>query len=117
MSNQENIKRLVDNILSDLATVKQLSANSCGQLEDLAIVSDLASSALCELNIFTDHIHTADESAKVKPLHDRVHVLTVQLRVLRNTLEMMENSAESALDDVRRFSACVEEVSPEDDEL
>jgi len=53
----------------------------------------------------------------VKPLHDRVHVLVVQLRVLRNTLEAMENAAEKALEDVRRISASVEESSPEDDSL
>jgi hypothetical protein len=53
----------------------------------------------------------------VKPLHDRVHVLVVQLRVLRNTLEAMENAAESALEDVRRISASVEESAPEDDSL
>lgn len=117
MTNRDNIKRLVDNIVGDLAIVKKLSGNSCGQLEDLAIVSDLASNALGELSVFTDHIETADEAAQVKPLHDRVHVLVVQLRVLRNTLEAMENAAESALEDVRRISADVEEASPEDDEL
>ena len=59
----------------------------------------------------------ADEAALVKPLHDRVHVLVVQLRVLRNTLEAMENAAEKALEDVRRISASVEESAPDDDAL
>jgi len=53
----------------------------------------------------------------VKPLHDRVHVLVVQLRVLRNTLEAMENAAEAALEDVRRISASVEAANPDDDAL
>ena len=47
----------------------------------------------------------------------RVHVLVVQLRVLRNTLEAMENAAEKAIEDVRRISASVEESNPDDDAL
>jgi len=39
------------------------------------------------------------------------------LRVLRNTLEAMENAGEAALEDVRRISASVEESAPEDDAL
>lgn len=117
MTNRDNIQRLVEKVTSDLAIVKSLASRVEMHCEDLAVVSDLASAALTELSVFTDHVETADESAAVKPLHDRVHVLVVQLRVLRNTLEAMENAAESALEDVRRISASVEESAPEDDSL
>lgn len=117
MTNRDNIQRLVERITGELAAVKTVAANAEKHVEDLAIVSDLSSSAITELSVFTDIVHTADESAQVKPLHDRVHVLVVQLRVLRNTLETMENAAQSALDDVRRISASVEEAAPEDDSL
>ena len=117
MTNRDNIQRLVERITSDLAIVKSLASRCEMHVEDIAVVSDLSSAAIAELSVFTDTVHTADESAQVKPLHDRVHVLVVQLRVLRNTLEAMENAAESALEDVRRISASVEESSPEDDSL
>ena len=84
---------------------------------DIITVVDLNRSAITELQVFADQVDIADEAALVKPLHDRVHVLVVQLRVLRNTLEAMENAAEKALEDVRRISASVEESSPEDDAL
>ena len=94
-------------------------AQSFCQLHDADIItlSDLNRSAITELQVFRDHIETADEAAAVKPLHDRVHVLVVQLRVLRNTLEAMENAAEKAIEDVRRISASVEESNPDDDAL
>ena len=117
MTNRDNIQRLVEKVTSDLAIVKSLASRAEMHCEDLAVVSDLASAALTELSVFTDHVETADESAQVKPLHDRVHVLVVQLRVLRNTLEAMENAGEAALEDVRRISASVEESAPEDDSL
>jgi hypothetical protein len=117
MTNRDNIQRLVERITGELACVKTTAACAEKHVEDLAIVSDLASSAIAELSVFTDTVHTADESAQVKPLHDRVHVIVVQLRVLRNTLEAMENAAEAALQDVRRISASVEEASPDDDTL
>jgi prophage DNA circulation protein len=117
MTNRDNIRRLVEKATSDLAVVKSLACRAEMHVEDLAIVSDLSAAALTELSVFTDHVETADEAAAVKPLHDRVHVLVVQLRVLRNTLEAMENAAEFALNDVRRISASVEEASPEDDNL
>jgi hypothetical protein len=107
MTNRDNIQRLVEKVTSDLAVVKSLASRVEMHVEDLTTLS----------SVFTDHVETADESAQVKPLHDRVHVLVVQLRVLRNTLEAMENAAESALEDVRRISASVEESAPEDDSL
>jgi hypothetical protein len=117
MTNRDNIQRLVEKITGDLAIVKSLATRVEMHVEDLTTLSDLTSSAIVELSLFTDTVHTADESAQVKPLHDRVHVLVVQLRVLRNTLEAMENSAEAALEDVRRISASVEESAPEDESL
>jgi hypothetical protein len=96
MTNRDNIQRLVERITADLAVVKSTAALVEKHVEDVSILNDLASSAIAELSVFTDTVHTADESAQVKPLHDRVHVLVVQLRVLRNTLEQMENSAEKA---------------------
>jgi hypothetical protein len=117
MTNRDNIQRLVEKITGDLAIVKSLAARVEMHVEDLSTLSDLTSAAIAELSLFTDSVQTADESAAVKPLHDRVHVLVVQLRVLRNTLEAMENSAEAALEDVRRISASVEESAPEDDSL
>jgi hypothetical protein len=117
MTNRESIKRLVENITGSLAAVQHIAGRHEQHNDDISLLSDLNRSAITELQVFTDHIETADESAQVKPLHDRVHVLVVQLRVLRNTLEAMENAAESALEDVRRISASVEEASPEDDSL
>jgi hypothetical protein len=117
MTNRDNIQRLVEKITGDLAIVKSLASRVEMHVEDLSTLSDLTSAAIAELSLFTDSVHTADESAAVKPLHDRVHVLVVQLRVLRNTLEAMENSAEAALEDVRRISASVEDSAPEDESL
>jgi len=117
MTNRDNIKRLVENITGSLATVQHIAGRHEQHNDDISLLSDLNRSAITELQVFTDHIETADESAQVKPLHDRVHVLVVQLRVLRNTLEAMENAAEAALEDVRRISASVEKASPEDDSL
>jgi hypothetical protein len=117
MTNRDNIKRLVENITGSLATVQHIAGRHEQHNDDISLLSDLNRSAITELQVFTNHMETADESAQVKPLHDRVHVLVVQLRVLRNTLEAMENAAEAALEDVRRISASVEEASPEDDSL
>ncbi len=117
MTNRDNIQRLVEHITGDLASVKALTSRVEMHVEDLTTLNELTGSALGELSVFTDSVHTADESAAVKPLHDRVHVVVVQLRVLRNTLEQMENAAESALDNVRRISAGLEEAAPEDDSL
>jgi hypothetical protein len=117
MTNRENIKRLVENITGSLATVQHIAGRYEQHDADIITVSDLNRSAITELQVFADHIELADEAAAVKPLHDRVHVLVVQLRVLRNTLEQMENAAEKAIEDVRRISASVEEASPEDDSL
>ena len=117
MTNRENIKRLVENITGSLATVQHIAGRYEQHDADIITLSDLNRSAITELQVFTDYIETADEAAQVKPLHDRVHVLVVQLRVLRNTLEAMENAAAIALEDVRRISASVEEASPEDDAL
>jgi hypothetical protein len=117
MTNRENIKRLVENITGSLATVQHIAGRYEQHDADIITLSDLNRSAITELQVFTDHIETADEAAQVKPLHDRVHVLVVQLRVLRNTLEAMENAAAIALEAVRRISASVEEASPEDDAL
>ena len=117
MTNRDNIQRLVEQITSDLAVVKSTAALVEKHVEDISMLNDLAASAIAELSVFTDTVHTADEAAQVKPLHDRVHVVVVQLRVLRNTLEQMENSAEAALNGVRRISASVEESAPEDDSL
>lgn len=117
MTNRENIKRLVENITGSLATVQHIAGRHEQHLEDIATIVDLNRSAITELQVFADQVDIADEAALVKPLHDRVHVLVVQLRVLRNTLETMENAAEKALEDVRRISASVEESSPEDDAL
>jgi hypothetical protein len=117
MTNRDNIKRLVENITGSLVTVQHIAGRYEQHTEDISLLSDLNRSAITELQVFSDHIETADEAAAVKPLHDRVHVLVVQLRVLRNTLEAMENAAEKALEDVRRISASVEESSPEDDSL
>ena len=117
MTNRDSIKRLVENITGSLATVQHIAGRYEQHDADIITLSDLNRSAITELQVFSDHIETADEAAAVKPLHDRVHVLVVQLRVLRNTLEGMENAAEKALEDVRRISASVEESSPEDDSL
>jgi prophage DNA circulation protein len=117
MTNRENIRRLAEHSTASLAVVQQTARRFDMHAEDVSILSDLTRSALAELSVFTDHIETADESALVKPLHDRVHAVVVQLRVLRNTLEAMENAAERALEDVRRISASVEEAAPEDDSL
>lgn len=117
MTNRENIKRLVENITGSLAQVQYVANQREMHAEDLATLAELGSSALTELSVFSANVENADEAAAVKPLHDRVHVLVVQLRVLRNTLEQMENAAEKALEDVRRISASVEEASPEDDSL
>ena len=117
MTNRENIKRLVENITGSLATVQHIAGRHEQHDADIITLSDLNRSAITELQVFSDSIETADEAAAVKPLHDRVHVLVVQLRVLRNTLEGMENAAEKALEDVRRISASVEESNPDDDAL
>jgi 1-deoxy-D-xylulose 5-phosphate reductoisomerase len=117
MTNRDNIKRLVDNITGSLATVQQIAGRYEQHDADIITLSDLNRSAITELQVFTDSVETADEAAQVKPLHDRIHVLVVQLRVLRNTLEAMENAADAALEDVRRISASVEEANPEDDAL
>jgi len=117
MTNRDNIKRLVENITGSLATVQHIAGRYEQHVEDISTLSDLNRSAITELLVFTDSVETADEAAQVKPLHDRVHVLVVQLRVLRNTLEAMENAADAALEDVRRISASVEEANPEDDAL
>jgi hypothetical protein len=107
----------VENITGSLATVQHIAGRYEQHDADIITLSDLNRSAITELQVFTDHIETAVEAAQVKPLHDRVHVLVVQLRVLRNTLEAMENAADAALEDVRRISASVEDSSPEDDAL
>ena len=117
MTNRDSIKRLVENITGSLATVQHIAGRYEQHDADIITLSDLNRSAITELQVFSDHIETADEAAAVKPLHDRVHVLVVQLRVLRNTLEQMENAAEKALEDVRHISASVEEADPEDDSL
>lgn len=117
MTNRENIRRLVENITGELAIVQQIAGRHDLHSEDVSIVSDLNRSAITELQVFAAHADSVDESYQVKPLHDRVHVLVVQLRVLRNTLEAMENAAEKALEDVRRISASVEESAPDDDAL
>jgi hypothetical protein len=117
MTNRESIKRLVENITGSLAVVQQIAGRYEQHDADIITVSDLNRSAITELQVFSDSVEIADEAALVKPLHDRVHVLVVQLRVLRNTLEAMENAAEKALEDVRRISASVEESAPDDDAL
>lgn len=117
MTNRENIKRLVENITGSLAVVQHIAGRYEQHDADIITVSELNRSAITELQVFADSVDVADESSLVKPLHDRVHVLVVQLRVLRNTLEAMENAAEKALEDVRRISASVEESAPDDDAL
>ena len=117
MTNRDSIKRLVDNITGSLVTVQKIAGRYEQHDDDIITVSDLNRSAITELQVFAEQIELADEAAAVKPLHDRVHVLVVQLRVLRNTLEAMENAAEKALEDVRRISASVEEAAPDDDAL
>ena len=117
MTNRENIKRLVENITGSLAVVQHIARRQEQHAEDIATLSDLNRSAITELQTFADNAENADESYLVKPLHDRIHIVVVQLRVLRNTLEAMENAAEKALEDVRRISASVEESAPDDDAL
>jgi DNA-binding MurR/RpiR family transcriptional regulator len=117
MTNRENIKRLVENITGCLASVQQVAGRYEQHDADIITLSDLNRSAITELQLFVDSADTADEAAQVKPLHDRIHVMVVQLRILRNTLEAMENAAEKALEDVRRISASVEESAPDDDAL
>ncbi len=117
MTNRENIRRLVENITGELAVVQQIAGRYEQHDADIITLSDLNRAAITELQLFSDNAENADESSLVKPLHDRVHVLVVQLRVLRNTLEAMENAAEKALEDVRRISASVEESAPDDDAL
>jgi prophage DNA circulation protein len=117
MTNRDNIKRLVENMIGSLADLQSISTRREQQAEDLATLVDLNGAALVELSVFSGNFQTADEAAQVKALHDRVHVVAVQLRVLRNTLEAMENAAEKALEDVRRISASLEESAPEDDAL
>jgi hypothetical protein len=117
MTNRENIKRLVDNMIGSLGDLQSIATRRDQQAEDLSTLIDLNGSALVELSVFSGNLEHADECAHVKALHDRVHVVAVQLRVLRNTLESMENAADKALEDVRRISASLEESSPEDDSL
>lgn len=117
MTNRENIRRLVENITGELAIVQHIASRHEQHNDDIATVVDLNRSAITELQVFAAGADSVDESYQVKPLHDRVHVLVVQLRVLRNTLEAMENAAEKALEDVRRISASVEESAPDDDSL
>jgi len=117
MTNRDSIKRLVENITGSLATVQHIAGRYEQHDADMITVVELNRSAITELQVFSDSIELADEAAMVKPLHDRVHVLVVQLRVLRNTLEQMENAAEKAIEDVRRISASVEESAPDDDAL
>jgi hypothetical protein len=117
MTNRDNIRRLVEQITVDLAQVRYISNQRDLHAEDVQVLSDLAESALTELSVFDANAAVADEAAQVKALHDRVHVIVVQLRVLRNTLESMENAAEKALEDVRRISASLEESAPEDEAL
>jgi 1-deoxy-D-xylulose 5-phosphate reductoisomerase len=117
MTNRDSIKRLVENITGSLATVQHIAGRYEQHDSDMITVVDLNRSAITELQVFSENIELADEAALVKPLHDRVHVLVVQLRVLRNTLEQMENAAEKAIEDVRRISASVEESAPDDDAL
>jgi hypothetical protein len=117
MTNRDNIKRLVENITGTLAVVQQIAGRYEQHDADIIVLSDLNRSAITELQVFADQVDLADEAAAVKPLHDRIHVVVVQLRVLRNTLETMENAAEKALEDVRRISASVEESNPDDDAL
>lgn len=117
MTNRENIKRLVENITGELAVVQQVASRYEQHVDDISTVSDLNRCAITELQVFAAGADSVDESYQVKPLHDRIHVIVVQLRVLRNTLETMENAAEKALEDVRRISASVEESAPDDDAL
>ena len=117
MTTRENIKRLVENITGELAQVQYVANQREMHAEDVAVLAELGSAALTELSVFSANVDNADEAAQVKALHDRVHVVAVQLRVLRNTLEAMENAAEKALEDVRRISASLEESAPEDDAL
>jgi hypothetical protein len=117
MTNRDSIKRLVENITGSLAVVQHIAGRQEQHDADINTLSDLNRSAITELQVFSDSVEIADEAAQVKPLHDRIHVLVVQLRVLRNTLEAMENAAERALEDVRRISASVEEANPEDESL
>jgi hypothetical protein len=117
MTNRDSIKRLVENITGSLATVQHIAGRYEQHDADIITLSDLNRSAITELQLFVDSADTADEAAQVKPLHDRIHVMVVQLRILRNTLEAMENAAEKALEDVRRISASVEESAPDDDAL
>ena len=117
MTNRDSIKRLVENITGALATVQHIAGRFEQHDADIITLSDLNRSAITELQVFADLIEVADEAAAVQPLHARVHVLVVQLRVLRNTLEAMENAAEKALEDVRRISASVEDSNPDDDAL
>ena len=117
MTNRENIKRLVENITGCLASVQHIDGRYEQHDADIITLSDLHRSAITERQLFVDSADTADEAAQVKPLHDRIHVMVVQLRILRNTLEAMENAAEKALEDVRRISASVEESAPDDDAL
>ena len=117
MTNRENIKRLVENITGELAVLHHVAVRYDQHESDINTLAELNRAAITELQLFSANAENADESALVKPLHDRIHIVVVQLRILRNTLEAMENAAEKALEDVRRISASVEESAPDDDAL
>ena len=117
MTNRDNIRRLINCIVGELAAVKQVVDQQHKHDEDLRALSDLTAASIDELATFSDSAETAHEAGQVKALHDRIHVVVVQLRVMRNTFDVMEQSAERALEDVRRISSAVEQPSPDDDEL
>jgi len=112
MTNRDHLRHLLTNITSELAVLDKM-ANSIPAERDVKTFESLVFAAILELEeVDPDSL---EESNQVKPLHDRIHAIVLQLRIQRNTLERLERSAEMALDDVRKLSQAVEEPYSDED--
>lgn len=110
--NRSHIKGLLDRILACLILAE---AKPVPSPEDVcAITADLRAAKAALLDINVDAI---EEAHDVKALYDRVDLIAVRLRSVRNDLDARDQQIERALDICRQLGAAAEDTQPpaEDD--
>lgn len=110
--NRTHMKGLLDRILSCLLIAE---AHPVPAPEDVStIIDDFAAAKAALLAIKPEAI---EEAHDVKALYDRVHLIAVRLRAVRNDLDARDQQIERALDLCRQLGAAAEDAQPhtEDD--
>lgn len=104
--NPSFIKHLYD-LIVDHFHPPQYDPIRADMIRDAEHLHDAIAAAREEID--TLKVEAIEEAADVKALHDRLDAVVVHCRVLRNNLDRIEGSAESALEFTRVITAHVEQ--------